>query len=118
MVEQDILAALTGGSPTLVGDRIYAHVLPDGASMPAVTYGRVSTVAANHLGGHGGLDLVRVQIDCWAETYDEAKSVASGVRVLVQAAPLNGLLANEFEDYEPDTERYRVSSDYTVWQRT
>ena len=44
MVESEIIAALSGGSPTLVGDRIYAHVLPDGVAMPAVTFGRASTV--------------------------------------------------------------------------
>lgn len=117
MIETEIIAALSGGSPTLVGDRIYAHVLPDGVAMPAISFSRVSTVAQNHLTGHGGLDLVRVQVDSWAATYDEAKSVAAEVRQRMQNAGFKGLMANEFDDFEPDTKRYRVSTDYTVWQR-
>lgn len=117
MVETEIVSVLSGGSPTLVGDRIYAHVLPDGAEMPAVTFGRVSTVAMNNLQGHGGLDLVRMQIDAWATTYDEAKSVAAEVRQRMQEAGFKGLMANEFDDFEPDTQRFRVSTDYMVWQR-
>jgi|SRR3990172_9241347 len=118
MVETEIITALSGGSPTLVGDRIFAHVLPDGVAMPAVTFVRASTTAQNHLGGHGGLDLVRVQIDSWATTYDEAKSVAAEVRQRMQAAGFKGLMTNEWDDFEPDTERYRVSTDYMVWQRS
>src|SRR3990172_7436377 len=104
MVESEIIAALSGGSPTLVGDRIYAHVLPDGVAMPAVTFGRASTVPMNRLAGWGGRDLVRVQVDAWAATYDEARGVAAEVRQRMQDAGFKGLLANEWDDFEPDTE--------------
>lgn len=117
MVEAEIVLALTQGSPTFVGDRIYAHVLPDGAAMPAVTFGRASTVAMNALDGWGGRDLVRIQVDSWATTYDDAMNVAAEVRQRMQDAGFKGLLANEWDDFEADTERFRVSADYMVWQR-
>jgi hypothetical protein len=117
MVETEVIAALTGGSPSLVAGRVYAHVLPDDSAMPAVTYARVSTVSHNHLTGWGGRDLVRMQVDSWAATYDEARRVAAEVRQLMESAGFKGLMANDWDDFEPDTGRYRVSADYMVWQR-
>lgn len=117
MVETEIIAALTAGSPTLVGGRVYSHVLPDGTDMPAITYSRVSTESFNALDGWGGKDLVRTQVDSWAATYDEARRVAAEVRQRMQDAGFKGLMVNDFDDFEPDTERYRVSADYMVWQR-
>ena len=117
MVETEVITALTAGSPTLAGDRIYAHVLPDGTAFPAISFQRVSTAAVNNLAGHALRDLVRIQVDAWATTYDEAKSVAAEVRQRMQTAGFKGLMANEFDDFEPDTELFRVSGDYMVWQR-
>jgi hypothetical protein len=117
MVEAEIITALIGGSPTLAGGNVYAHVLPDDTGMPAVTYSRVSTSSMNALGGWSGRDLVRIQVDSWATTYDEARRVAAEVRQLMQDADFKGLMQNDFDDFEPDTQRYRVSADYMVWQR-
>jgi len=118
MVETEVIATLTAGSPTLAGDRIYAHILPDGTAFPAISFQRVSTAAVNNLAGHALRDLVRIQVDVWARTYDEAKTVAAEVRQRMQeAAGFKGLMANEWDDFEPDTELFRVSGDYMVWQR-
>lgn len=119
MVEAEVLTALLSGSPTLAGGRVYGGgVIGDDEVMPAVSYQRVSTIAVNSLLGHSRLDHARVQVDCWADTYHEAKQTATEARLLMQAAGFKALLANEFDEYEPDTGRYRVSSDYMVWQRS
>lgn len=118
MVEAEILTALISGSPTLAGGRIYAMFLPDGVTIPAITYQRVGTESINSFAGSSELDHVRMQIDCWASGYAEAKAMAAEVRQRMQGSGFKALLSNEFDDFEPDTERYRVSGDYLVWQKS
>lgn len=120
MVESEIIAVLAASDspfPTSAENKVYALVLPDDATMPAITYQRISNVPVDDLSGHSGLDHVRMQVDCWAETYAAAKELAKEVRAIMTAAGFKALLATDRDDYEPDTQRYRASSDYLVWQR-
>ena len=117
MVESEILTALTSVSPTIAGGRVYAMVLPDGTDYPAVTYQRISAETHNSLSGWSGRDHVRMQIDCWAQGYDEAKRLAAEVRLAMEGAGFKGLMVNDSDDFEPDLELFRVSADYMVWQK-
>jgi hypothetical protein len=118
VVEEDILAALTGSPPaTSAGDNVYALVLPDGTDYPALTYQRISTVPVNSLAGSSGLDQVRVQIDCWAATYGAAKALADEVRPVMEAAAFKGLLVTDTDDYDEVTRLYRISMDFYCWQK-
>ena len=121
MVEQEVLTALTAGSPspTAAGDRVFALVLPQkvaAARVPAVSYQRVSNIPVVSLDGHSGLDHVRMQVDSWAGTYGAAKSLASEVRTAMTAAGFKGLLATDHDEFEPETGFYRVSADYLCWE--
>lgn len=121
MVEQDILTALTSGSPspTSAGDRVYGLVLPTLANpkLPAVSYQRVSNVPVVSLSGHSGIDHVRMQVDSWAATYGGAKVLSAEVRVAMTAAGFKALLATDRDDFEDDTGLYRVSADYLCWEK-
>lgn len=119
MVEIQILNALTTGSPlTNAGNRVYSQVLPEGLTQPSISFQRVSTSPINDLSGHADLDYVRMQVDCWANTYGAAKILAGQVRSILtdRTLPFKALLDNERDDFDPETETYRVSSDYFVWQ--
>ena len=117
MIESEVLTALTDGSPSLAAGRVYAILLPDETPLPAITYQRISTLSHNSLQEWARIDHVRMQVDCWASTYAEAKLLAEQVRFAMQAAGFKGVLANDRDDFEPDTETYRVSADYMVWQK-
>jgi hypothetical protein len=65
----------------LVGTRIYPIQLPPGRTLPAITYTRVSTVRGHCLGGPSGRLRPRIQIDCWADTYSGARTLADKVRL-------------------------------------
>jgi hypothetical protein len=119
MVEQEIIQVLTAGSPlpTAAGNNVYALVLPDNSSLPAITFQRISSTPVNDLSGHSGLDQVRMQIDCWSRTYGGAKALAAQVRALMTEAGFKALLATDRDDYESDTQIYRSSTDYMVWQK-
>jgi len=119
MVEQQIIQVLTGGSPlpTAAGNNVYALVLPDNSSLPAITFQRISSTPVNDFSGHSGLDQVRMQVDCWAMTYGASKALAVQVRELMTEAGFKALLATDRDDYEQDTQIYRASTDYMVWQK-
>lgn len=119
MVEEEVLVALTSGSPlpTRAGDRVYGVLLPQGVAYPAVSYQRISSVPGVDLSGHNGLDQVRLQVDAWAETYGDAKELAEEIRAALTAARFQALLDNDFDDFEAESKIYRASSDYLLWQR-
>lgn len=116
MIESTILTTLQNDTAVgaVVNDRIYAFQLPESAvTYPAITYQRISGVPDVALSGHTGLDQVRVQIDCWARTYQAAKDLG----VLVRTAFTDiGIVKSDFDFYESETKLYRVSQDFQFWQ--
>jgi hypothetical protein len=75
---------------------------------------------------HDPLANARLQIDCWALSYSMVKELADTVyhRLNGYAAPpgpawpcLTGIraLPQDLDDYEPETQIYRVSQDYSIW---
>jgi len=121
MIEQDILAVLLDdappGFPTSAGNNVYALMLPQNSGFPAISFQRISSVPVNALSGSSGMEYVRVQFDCWAETFAAAKQLAVELRALLEAGSFKALMANDFDDYDPDAKVYRVSSDFQMWQK-
>lgn len=118
------------GLTALVSTRVYPFMIPQGATLPCVTYQRIDTpryLAHGDAGATGTLARPRFQLNAWAATLSEAMAVAYQLR-----AALNGktgsigtspnavtvraiLVDNEMQDYEPETELFRVITDYLVW---
>jgi len=65
----------------MVGTRVYPMHLPQGYTLPAISYQMISAPRAWSTTGPVGQVQARVQVDCWAETYDGAKSLSNGVRL-------------------------------------
>lgn len=121
MVEEQVLLALTSGSPspTSAGSRVYGVVLPQVAQdegLPAVSYQRISSAPVNDYDGHSNLDKVRIQVDAWARTYGAAKQLAGEIRAALTAASFKALLESDFDEFEEESKLYRVSTDYELWQ--
>ncbi|MBS5377548.1 DUF3168 domain-containing protein [Bilophila wadsworthia] len=105
------------GLSVLVGNKVFALVIPQGTKLPCVTFQRLGGSPANTLSGASGLEEIDLQIDAWARDYDEAKAIAKAVRA---AMPPSGpqFSAHLIEDqdlYEDGTNYFRVSMGYTVW---
>jgi hypothetical protein len=113
MIESSIYTAIK----TLASGRVYPIVLPDTATLPAIIYQRISSVPVTSLDGDTGLDSVRIQISVWSTTYKEAKELSETVRATLNASALKIVTENDTDDYEPETKRFRVLTDYVVWQR-
>ena len=67
---------------TLIGDRCYPSMLPQGATVPAVVYHLISTpfnLYRDHNASPSDRWVYRVQIDCYAETPDGAAALGDQV---------------------------------------
>ena len=105
------------GLSELVGNKVFALVIPQGTKLPCITFQRLGGMPANTLSGHSGLEEIDLWIDVWARRYGEAKAVAKAVRA---AMPSNGAAfgAHLIEDedlYEDGTNYIRVGMEYKVW---
>ena len=105
------------GLSALVGNKVFALVIPQGTKLPCISYQRFGGRPANTLSGASGLEEIDLQIDVWARDYDEAKAIAKAVRA---AMPSSGprFSAHLIEDqdlYEDGTNYFRVSMEFKVW---
>lgn len=113
----------------LVGDRIYATVIPQNATYPCVSVSTVSEATVKQMSGYSsGLADARIQLDCWAENEDAAFQVADLIRNYLDG--YSGTVANiqldsvtyidKNETVEPqgdgsDIPISRISVDYRIW---
>jgi hypothetical protein len=114
--ESDLKAHLQAGSAVsaLVADRIHPGIVPEGSSLPVVTYTHAFGAPEICLDGFtSGVTRYAMQFDCWALTYDEVVALALAVRDRLNTAASTFAVAltefPSFDDYEPDTKRYRRS---------
>lgn len=125
-IHEVIYTNLTGhaGLSALIGTRVHPGQLPQRTTLPAVTYRRVTTLRVSTRDGAGKALLARprFQFDCWATTYIAARAVATQLLDALTDFPQASnprvdvaLPSNDFDDYEPDPERYRVILDAFIW---
>lgn len=105
------------GLSALVGNKVFALVIPQGTKLPCITFQRIGGMPANTLSGHSGLEEIDLQIDVWARDYDEAKAIAKAVRsAMPPSGPQFGAHLIEDQDlYEDGTNYFRVSMEFKVW---
>ncbi len=98
----------------LIGTRVYPLMMPQGFTLPAVTYQRVSSDREYDLtDGPVGWCWARFQLDCYADSFSGVRELAEAVR---QALDWNNGITIEGERdlFEENTEVYRVTQDYLV----
>ena len=125
MIEAAVFSVISGdaGVAALVGTRIEPIRLPQGATLPAVTYQRISEVRQGTFAPAQKMPGVLFQVDCWGATYSDSKGVAVAVRKALDEfkGPSAGetitasLLENEIDQYEPDVKIYRTMLEFRVW---
>jgi hypothetical protein len=108
---------------TSAQNRVYPGILPQTPTFPAVTYQQISAVGSHAMGADSPLTTVRVQVDSWAKTYAEARTLAGEVAArLKRFRGLSGsievldvLLDNELETYESTSQTRRILQDFTLF---
>ncbi len=81
------VTALVGG---VASPRIYPIGMPQGKPMPAVVYQQITSLVEFTCEGDGDLRTDRVQITCWDDDPDGARTLAEAVRTAMQAAGARG----------------------------
>lgn len=115
-----------------VGTRVHSDQIPQGATLPAISYRVVDTVPQEHLTGVADIFNARIEIDCQAQTRGTANTLANLVRAELQQA-IRGTFSSVYiyriglqtgEQYltEPiaegsDQQRYITSQDFSVFYR-
>jgi hypothetical protein len=106
-----------------IGTRIYPGRLPQGVTLPALVYQLVPSEGPTYAHeGDLGLDRVRVQFDCWADTYDgamtlftELRSAISGFRGIWGDVDVGHCLLDGWQDDEDTkTRTHRRSTDALI----
>jgi hypothetical protein len=64
----------------IVSSRIYPDTLPQGATLPAVTYTKISTVHEHVLSTLAGLAASRIEFSCFANNRADANNLASVIQ--------------------------------------
>lgn len=131
-MEENLISLLLSdsGLSALVSSRIHPGSLPQGATLPAIVMNRISGAPQYSDEGETGLNEARVQLDCWADTYSQAKLVARAV--IARLSAFSGTVGTtEFANIMLDDERdlregggnaaeypFRTSLDFSVWTQT
>jgi len=115
-----------------VGTRVHSDLIPQGSTLPAISYRVIDTVPTEHLTGVADIFNARIEIDCHARTRGAANTLANLVRVELQQAIRGtfggvyiyriGLQTGEQYMTEPiaegsDQQRYVTSQDFSVFYR-
>lgn len=83
---EDVMRTFLLANSTIEGmivDRIFPQQAPQNADFPYVVYHRISNPSLRHLGGRAGVSHPRIQIDCYARLYSEAKALRDAIISLI-----------------------------------
>lgn len=129
-MEEEFRALLTGSAAVTAlvpASRISFGAHPQGAGWPGIVLQTVSAFKEAHMQGPDGLLRGRVQVDCYALTYAEAKRVARAVIETLHARAIGGFrpilwvaARDSREGGTNEADRpFRSSLDFTIaWRET
>jgi len=78
----------------LISTRIYPNLLPESATLPALTYQELTALRQYVLTGPVGMVRFRFQINCWASTYASADELSIEVRKALDG--YSGMVENQY----------------------
>lgn len=105
-----------------VGTRVHAVILPKDGTYPAITFQLISDTESPTMTSTGQ-QQTRLQIDCWATSYVQAKQLQEAARTLLGGCTgtlTDGTfiqccqLENRIDFYEDSANVYRAMSDYIL----
>lgn len=104
--------AIIGSSPC----RCYEGTAPQGAARPYVVVGNAGGAPENYVGELPGVDSYRMQLDAFALTASEVRSLATAIRNAIEpSAHMIGTPLGPI--FESDTKLFRVMLEFDFWIR-
>jgi hypothetical protein len=117
-LESSLYTALTGNVALagLVSTRIKPDVLPQGTTLPAIAYQRISTPRAQVFGATQAVAVSRprIQFSCWGNTFDEALAVCAALRTALLATSWAVTFEGEYTLRDPESNYYRRNLDAVI----
>lgn len=101
--------------PNLEGVKVYAVNAPNGIKPKYIVYEQVSGGRQYTHDGYAGLKRPRVQISCYAKTYEDAKDLATKVTVAMENWVYTVFQSGESDAFEENTGLYNVPVDFLIW---
>lgn len=124
-LEESLVAILSGhaGLTALISDRISPSPLPEGSTLPAITYQLISRVAQHTQDEEPGLFASRMQVDVWGATALSALETAQQVydaleryKGTVNGVRIDAMLSDDERALvEPVTQSHRRVIDFMIW---
>lgn len=126
-VNQALVALLRG--ETAAGNRVYPAPLPQGATLPAITYQQVSGQTLYTHDGDSQFRTARFQVDAWADGAAAVNDLAEEIHAILSGNKgdvgtpgdnihITGIFEdNSVADFDPPTGKYRVMADYLIQHR-
>lgn len=109
-----------------VATRVFPLVMPQGTKETSIVYTRISGKSGHHMAGRDGLAFIRMQIDVWSPSSDEAAALANLIKDRLDgykgqmgagdaAVTVQGIFfADERENYDDAVKMHRMSRDYFI----
>ena len=111
----------------LVGTRIYPLTLPQGVTLPAVRYQRISGNSDNYVAGTTGAAMARIQFDVFANSYASGEALREAIRQAIDpfTGTSSGVIIHscnaanhmdlfDFPVHGDSAGRYQMVSDYEI----
>ncbi len=113
----------------IVGTKAFPIKAMQETALPYITYQVISDVSVNHSTGATETNTTRIQVDCWAASYDVARTLAKAVKEALKnwtdATGDPQISSCHYEDGSDAPEpvlpgedklaAHRVRQDYSLW---
>lgn len=110
---EPIIRTLIDGLTTV---QVFLNVAIESVN-PYIVVHKISAPRGETLDGRDGTVVSRIQVDVWAMSYIEAKTIAGTLYPLCEVT-YGGIasieLDNESDDYEPQTKKHHIILDFIV----
>ena len=107
----DILSN-TVGVTNIVGDRIYPIGMPPGKAVPAIIYQQISSVNITTCDGEGDVRDDRIQITCWDDDPDGARTLSEAVRkAMASASGSHGSITVRYCIIEDEGDTFNIAGE-------
>lgn len=118
-----VLAGYSGLTSLVPADRIQQGFAADGISPPYVMCTRIFSEPQSSLEGYtSALEKIRLQVDCYAESFDSVIAIARQVRNAIDATDgvnnIRGVCINEMDFFEDDPRLFRRMLEFSVFHRS
>jgi len=109
------------GLTALVSDRIWPNEAEQGVKNPYCVYSQVSGGRRYSHSGYSNLQRPRMQVNCYADTYEMAKDIATLVTEAIESwfsvKTGGNRQQNEIDLIDPATGFHVVVVDFFIWYR-